>query len=556
LTRAALIAFAIALFAAAPAQAAITISNVHAAPASAQAGAHSNFTLSFDLGGADSIKDLDVALPPGLLGNPNSATRCTKAQFDGDTCPASSKVGTQTVNATVGIVPMDLSGTVYNLDPHTGEPARLGISLQNPGGITGTTHLESVVSIRSTDNGLTSSIRDIPNSVGGLPLHLNSISLTLNADGANGKKFMTNPTSCAAAVTKLHAVDHATTPGTADGQASFTPTGCESLAFAPSLSATVGATGLTAARSKVPFSTVITQGPDEAAPKSVAVTLSAPVGPNLDALGTLCSTSDYAADSCPDKTIVGQATAITPLLSAPLSGPVRIVENPGSLPRVVVYLNGIISLRLVGDISLTPQGTVTTFASIPDTPISRFQLDFGSGLLATSKDLCANPVTVTGHLVAQSGKVLDTSSVAKVLGCTSKPGGGAAKTPVASVSLRRLASTSPVLSARVKRRSGQPKLRTATIALPGGLSFRRSLLRSGVRTTGGRASFTSTRMLRLRSTTSKGSDRLATLVARGALVVSPSLRGRVGKHPRLTVTIRATDVKGHTSVLRRTVRAR
>ena len=57
----------------------------------------------------------------------------------------------------------------------------------------------------------------------------------------------------------------------------------------------------------------------------------------------------------------------------------RIVDVPGNLPKLVVYLNGLISVRLQGDIALTPQGTSTTFASIPDVPLSRFQLDFVGG---------------------------------------------------------------------------------------------------------------------------------------------------------------------------------
>ena len=48
-----------ALVAPAAAQANITLSNVHARPASTAAGAHSDFTLSFDLGGSETIKDLD-----------------------------------------------------------------------------------------------------------------------------------------------------------------------------------------------------------------------------------------------------------------------------------------------------------------------------------------------------------------------------------------------------------------------------------------------------------------------------------------------------------------
>src|SRR4051794_41535955 len=111
--RIALLALTLLAVAAAPAQADITVSNVKAAPADTKAGGHSDFTLSFDLGGSESIKDLDVNLPAGLIGNPNNAAKCTQAQFDSDTCPPESQVGTQTVNVTVfGAIPSDASGIV------------------------------------------------------------------------------------------------------------------------------------------------------------------------------------------------------------------------------------------------------------------------------------------------------------------------------------------------------------------------------------------------------------------------------------------------------------
>src|SRR4051812_8552263 len=134
--RIALLALAISAIAAAPAQADISISNVQAKPANTKAGGNSDFTLSFNLGGSESIKDLDVNLPAGLLGNPNNAAKCTQAQFNSDSCPASSKVGTQTANVTVGVFPAavtsDASGDVFNLVPDKPEPAQLGIRLDAP----------------------------------------------------------------------------------------------------------------------------------------------------------------------------------------------------------------------------------------------------------------------------------------------------------------------------------------------------------------------------------------------------------------------------------------
>src|SRR3954469_17824853 len=113
-----LVALAALLFAAPAAQADITVSNVSAKPANVKAGANSDFTLSFDLGGSESIRDLDLNLPAGLIGNPNNAAQCSQADFENDSCPPESQVGTQVVNVTVGgILTTDASGQVFNLKP-------------------------------------------------------------------------------------------------------------------------------------------------------------------------------------------------------------------------------------------------------------------------------------------------------------------------------------------------------------------------------------------------------------------------------------------------------
>src|SRR5690242_15756182 len=72
---------------------AITVSNVKADPASNQAGANSDLSISFQLSGG-SPKDLVIHLPPGLVGNPLATRTCTEAELKKDSCPAASRVGT------------------------------------------------------------------------------------------------------------------------------------------------------------------------------------------------------------------------------------------------------------------------------------------------------------------------------------------------------------------------------------------------------------------------------------------------------------------------------
>jgi hypothetical protein len=210
---------------------------------------------------------------------------------------------------------------------------------------------------------------------------------------------------------------------------------------------------------------------------------------------------------------------------------VRVVENPGNLPKLVVYLNGLINLRLTGDIQLETTGTTTTFAAIPDVPLSRFQLDFvggPNGLVGTNANLCTSTIRIGGDFTSQSGKTVSLKAVAAVKGCRLTPHG--------SVSLRRLRTRSPLLSVSVKRGADGRKLRTLRVTLPKGLSVR------GHRT--------------FRVTRKKGAVSIAALVTHGRLRVSAALRRRVRRHPKLLVTLRVTDIRGKAFKLDKRVTAR
>jgi hypothetical protein len=531
-----LAALCLALLAPAAARADITVSNVQAKPADTKAGANSDFTLSFDLGGSETIRDLDVNLPPGLLGNPNNATRCTQAQFSSDSCPATSQVGTQTVNVTAGaLVNSDAQGQVFNLVPDKPEPAQFGIKLDTP---LGTQHLKSDATVRA-DGGLTSTIRGIPNMLGIFPLHVNSISLTLQGKSGANKPFMMNPTSCDVHTTAVHATGYG--DSTADGQGSFTPTACDALPYAPALTATVGAKGQTAKGSGPPLVTTITQAAGESASKSTKVTLPPVLAPNPMVIGNVCRETDYNADSCPPQSQVGTATAVTPLLSEPLTGPVRLVENPrGALPVLVVYLNGVFSTRLVGEISVAAGGIATTFSGLPDSPISSLRLAFSGGSggqFTAGADLCSTPVDITAEFLSQSGKTVTPSTLAKVIGC--------ARWPTATVALSKLATTSPTLRFTAQRGIARKKLRSVAITLPGPLSFDRGYLSVGVKASKPvSVALSGKHTMRLDAKSPAGFTGITAVVSKRALRVSNSLRKRVRKHPKASVTLTFTELGG------------
>jgi hypothetical protein len=55
---------------------------------------------------------------------------------------------------------------------------------------------------------------------------------------------------------------------------------------------------------------------------------------------TVCRRVQYAAGACPAASIYGHAKAITPLLDAPLTGPVYLRSSDHKLPDLVADLDG------------------------------------------------------------------------------------------------------------------------------------------------------------------------------------------------------------------------
>jgi uncharacterized repeat protein (TIGR01451 family) len=100
----------------------------------------SSSALSVAAGG--DLKDIPVLLPPGLIGNPNSADRCTAQQFNtqhnvnesgitdnANDCPDGSAVGIVKVRQLEGHGELH-EYPIYNLVPPPGEPAQFGFTIQ------------------------------------------------------------------------------------------------------------------------------------------------------------------------------------------------------------------------------------------------------------------------------------------------------------------------------------------------------------------------------------------------------------------------------------------
>jgi hypothetical protein len=438
LRRVAGVLLAAAVLLALPASApALSLSNLTAQPTgtdATQAGGHKDFHIHMDFSGGQ-VKDLTVGLPPGMVGDPNATPQCTDAQLNSatagnDGCPANTQVGSVVANATVTVVlpvTLDVSGKLYNLVPHPGEPARFGIVLQ-PGNLLGAVTLpldpivlQSAVQLRP-DYGLDTIINDIPNSTAGFATTINSQDITLNGVApVTGKPFMRNPTSCPGPhTTSFTAVPYS--GSTATGTASFSTDGCDALDFSPAFSAIVGGA---VGSQKTDVTTSIDQDLDEAGLIKATVTIPPDLNPDANLLGNRCSPTEFLASNCPPSSVMGSAIAASPLLTQPLAGNVVFVDT-GGVPDIGLDLQGQLHLLLRGSLGLDK---VVTFDGLPDIPIAHFALTFPSspGLLSASRNLCEPPPPLFhADFVGYNGATTSVDSPGTIVG-SCNPTANAAK---------------------------------------------------------------------------------------------------------------------------------
>jgi hypothetical protein len=112
-----------------------------------------------------------------------------------------------------------------------------------------------------------------------------------------------------------------------------------------------------------------------------------------------------AAGQCPKGSIYGSAKATSPLLDAPLTGPVYLTSSSHELPDLLADLHGQVPIRLRGVISSAHGRLKTVFNTTPDVAVAKFILDMkggGKGLLINSRDLCSQQTTGFLNLLAQN----------------------------------------------------------------------------------------------------------------------------------------------------------
>jgi hypothetical protein len=215
--------------------------------------------------------------------------------------------------------------------------------------------------------------------------------------------FTINPTSCEQRyiTSKIYSTDGSVATPSVPAKVGD----CASLNFGPKLSFRLK--GGTNRGDFQALTAVLKTGKRESNLSRVSVTLPRAQFLEQAHIGTVCTRVQFAAKKCPDASIYGKARAFTPLLDKPLEGPVYLRSSDNLLPDMVADLRGQFDIELAGRIDSENGGIRTTFAKVPDAPVTKFVLKMKGGkksLLVNSTDLCRGKHRAAVKMTGQNGK--------------------------------------------------------------------------------------------------------------------------------------------------------
>ena len=163
----------------------------------------------------------------------------------------------------------------------------------------------------------------------------------------------------------------------------------------------------------------------EANIKYLKVELPKQLPSRLTTLQKACTDAQFEANpaGCPAASVLGTAVANTPVLSKPLTGPAYFVSHGGAaFPDLEIVLQGEgVTVVVDGSTFISKQGiTSTTFSTVPDAPISSFQVTLPEGpdsALAANGNLCTSKLVMPTTIIGQNGKEIVQQTKIAVTGC-------------------------------------------------------------------------------------------------------------------------------------------
>jgi hypothetical protein len=367
------------------------------------------------------LRGLTAKLPKGLLASVKDVPLCSDAAAGAGNCPASSKIGIVDAKAGSGDpFVLEQKGEVFLTQGYKGGEYGLTVKIRPVAGpFRGDMELSPIIvrqaiHVDRTTAQVTAISDPFPLIHHGIPLRTREVTVLVNRPG-----FMLNPSDCDLKQSEASLLSDG--GATANLTDPFQVSGCASLPFKPRLTlALTGRRQVTTGKHPGIKAVVTQQGTTEAGIEQAVVRLPKSLALDPNNAQALCEFADGTKpdleNHCPKGSIVGRARAKTPLLEDDLVGNVYFVKNVRrdpttgneirTLPMIIVALRGEIAINLKGESSTTKAGKlVNTFASVPDAPITQFNLNINggsNGILAVTRTRRAKINLCAGRHIAET----------------------------------------------------------------------------------------------------------------------------------------------------------
>jgi hypothetical protein len=493
------------------------LESVSASLSSTQAGAHADLVFAFALSQNANhpyalTRDVDVHLPPGVIGNPQAIPRCTIEQFgteaDKSQCPVASQVGV--VRVAIGDpVHKTLLEPIYNMAPPAEASdvvARFGFYAVYPAFVN--------VRVDPTNYSLIASVEGSPSAaelleaettIWGVPAAPAHDAQRLTpGEAVNGElppggrpaglpeaPFLSNPTDCSLARTLTITATSYQRPNSPSSLSAPFPqiSGCEKLAFEPSFTAlptnpeAAAPTGLDATLDIPQDETP--QGRATSTLRRATVTLPEGMAINPAAGDGLeaCSSEQVGfgksqPSACPGAAKIGEAEIEVPALEDTLHADVyQRTPEPGRLFGFwLVSDEQGVHLKLPAEIQANPlSGQLTThfdgietLGGLPQVPVSEIRLHVFGGPRAPLSTPGACGTYQTHFLFTPwSGRaaVAGNTAMAITIGC----GKGGFSPELIAGTLDASAGEFSPFAFTLTRKDGEANPKTIALHLPKGL---------------------------------------------------------------------------------------
>ena len=411
---------------------------------------------TFDPAGGD-LKEIEVALPPGLIANPEAVGHCTAQQFNTlhsvqgeeigenffpNVCPADSAVGLAVVQQLEGRGGI-LKAPIYNLTPPQGMPAQLGFEVAGaPNYIDAKVRSEGAYEAVGVLHNVTEAERATAAKVilWGTPWDESHDTLrgecaevggACPAEGGASRPFLRLPSSCDSPLLFTMSFETWAQPsaGASASDEAGTPVNCAAPDFSPEIEAKpttsvadspaglrfelktpqdkhedpegLGEADLRGTKVVLPRGLVV----NPASADGLAACTTAQIG-LLTAAGASPIHFDEAPARCPKAAKIGTVEAITPLLDHPIPGAVYLAaqgDNPfKSLLAIYIVLEdpeSEVIAKLAGEVVPDPATgqLTTTVLDAPQVPVAQFSFNFFEGARAPLRTpaTCGTHTTTT-----------------------------------------------------------------------------------------------------------------------------------------------------------------